>query len=52
MWSLVGEGLQRALREHAEVAAATPQLEAGVEWQLLTSAAVVRRILATFLSGR
>ncbi len=49
MWSLVEEGLQRALREHPAVAALLPQLEAQVEAQALTPAAAAREILAAFL---
>ncbi len=52
MWSLVGEGLQQALREHAAVAAAIPALEADVEAQRLTPAAAARQLLGTFLARR
>jgi len=49
MWSLVEEGLQRALRENPEVAQAIPRLEADVEEQRLTPAAAARALLAGFL---
>ncbi|HEU4429361.1 MAG TPA: methylmalonyl Co-A mutase-associated GTPase MeaB, partial [Myxococcota bacterium] len=49
MWSLVEEGLQRALRENREVAQAIPRLEADVEAQRLTPAAAARALLAGFL---
>ena len=52
MWSLVGEGLQRALRDHPALAAAIPGLEADVEAQRQTPAAAARLILATFLGPR
>ena len=51
MWSLVGEGLQRALREDPAVGAAIPRLEADVEAQLQTPAAAARQILGTFLDS-
>ncbi len=49
MWSLLAEGLQRALREHPGVAASIPQLEADVEAQRQTPAAAARQLLRTFL---
>jgi LAO/AO transport system kinase len=52
MWSLVGEGLQQALRDHAAVAAAIPALEADVEAQRLTPAAAARQLLGTFFGRR
>jgi LAO/AO transport system kinase len=50
MWTLVGEGLQRALREDDRVAELLPGLEAEVEAQRLTPAAAARRVLDAFLA--
>jgi LAO/AO transport system kinase len=50
MWSLVEEGLARALREHPAVAAAIPRLEAAVEAQEVTPAAGARQLLSAFLA--
>ncbi len=51
MWSLVEEGLEQALRAHAQVAAVLPRLEAEVEAERLTPAAGARLILAAFLGA-
>jgi LAO/AO transport system kinase len=50
MWSLVEEGLARALREHPGVAAAISRLEAAVEAQEVTPAAGARQLLSAFLA--
>jgi LAO/AO transport system kinase len=51
MWSLVGEGLERAFRAHPAVARAIPRLEAEVEGRKTTPAAAARALLASFSGG-
>jgi LAO/AO transport system kinase len=48
MWSLVDESLERAFREHPEVAREIPRLEAAVESSEATPAAAARQLLAAF----
>jgi LAO/AO transport system kinase len=48
MWSLVGEGLERAFRDDPVVARAIPRLEAEVEERKATPAAAARALLAAF----
>lgn len=48
LWALVGEGLERALREHPAVAGALARLEAEVEERKTTPAAAARTLLAIF----
>jgi LAO/AO transport system kinase len=50
MWSLVDEGLRTAAREHPEVAAAIPKLEADVLEGRTTPTAAAERILRVFLT--
>jgi LAO/AO transport system kinase len=53
MWSLVGEGLERAFRAHPAVAREIPRLEAEVEERKTTPAAAARALLSAFqASGR
>lgn len=52
LWSLVGEGLERAFRAHPAVAARIPALEHEVEAQKTTPAAAARELLAAFVGGR
>ncbi len=51
MWSLVEEGLQRALRDHPEVAARIPEKQREVEALESTPASAARALLETFLGG-
>ncbi|MAE96436.1 MAG: methylmalonyl Co-A mutase-associated GTPase MeaB [Deltaproteobacteria bacterium] len=51
MWTLLGEGLQLAFREHPAVAAAIPGWEARVEAQEATPAAAARALLEAFREG-
>ena len=51
MWTLLGEGLQQAFREHPGVAARVEQLETEVEEQKTTPAAAARELLALFATG-
>jgi LAO/AO transport system kinase len=48
MWSLLGEGLQQAFREHPAVSASVARLEAEVEAHKTTPAAAARELLAAF----
>ena len=48
MWSLLGEGLQLAFRQHPAVSARVERLEAEVEAQKTTPAAAARELLAAF----
>ena len=48
MWTLVGEGLQQAFRQHPAVSARVEGLEAEVEAQKTTPAAAARELLAAF----
>jgi LAO/AO transport system kinase len=48
MWALVGEGLQRAFREHPEVASRVAGIELDVEAQRMTPAAAARILLDAF----
>lgn len=50
LWALVGEGLERALREHPAVARAIPRLEAEVQDRKTTPAAAARALLDAFAS--
>jgi LAO/AO transport system kinase len=47
-WTLVGEGLQRAFREHPEVASRVREIELDVEAQRMTPAAAARILLDAF----
>jgi len=49
MWSLVGEGLRRAFRQHPKVAGQIEALEREVETLRTTPAHAARTLLATFL---
>jgi len=51
LWALVGEGLQRALREHPAVARAIPRLESEVQDRKTTPAAAARALLEAFTSA-
>ncbi len=51
MWSLVDDGLRRALRQHPAVAAQIDELEAEVERSEATPASAARALLAAFRSG-
>ena len=48
MWTLLGEGLQQAFRQHPAVSARVERLEAEVEAQKVTPAAAARELLAAF----
>jgi LAO/AO transport system kinase len=48
MWTLVGEGLQQAFRQHPGVAGRVEQLERDVEAQRMTPAAAARTLLDAF----
>jgi LAO/AO transport system kinase len=48
MWSLVGEGLERAFRALPAVATLIPRLEAEVEERKSTPAAAARALLEAF----
>ena len=52
LWTLVGEGLERALREHPAVAREIPRLEAEVQERKTTPAAAARALLDAFLAPR
>jgi LAO/AO transport system kinase len=52
LWALVGEGLERALREHPAVAEAIPRLEAEVKDRKTTPAAAARALLEAFAGPR
>ena len=52
MWKLVDEGIARAFREQAGMAAAIAAEEAAVQAQKTTPAAAARKLLARFISGR
>src|SRR5690606_10763093 len=52
LWSLLREGLERALREHPAVARALPRLEAEVEERKTTPAAAARALLEAFAQPR
>ncbi|MHC4932337.1 MAG: methylmalonyl Co-A mutase-associated GTPase MeaB [Planctomycetota bacterium] len=51
MWSLVDDGLRRALREHPAVAARIAKLESEVESSRTTPARAARALLAAFRSA-
>jgi len=51
LWALVGEGLERTLREHPAVARAIPRLEAEVQDRKTTPAAAARALLEAFTSA-
>jgi LAO/AO transport system kinase len=51
MWSLVDDGLRRALREHPAVGAQIAELESAVESSETTPARAARALLAAFRSG-
>jgi LAO/AO transport system kinase len=48
MWTLLGEGLRQAFREHPEVASRVAGLERDVEAQRMTPAAAARILLEVF----
>ena len=52
LWTLVSEGLERALREHPAVAREIPRLEAEVQERKTTPAAAARALLEAFLGPR
>jgi LAO/AO transport system kinase len=51
LWSLVDEGLRRAVREHPRVAASLPGLEADVLEGRTTPTAAAERLLEAFVGG-